>query len=122
MAVVRGSSTVLVVDDHAGFRKLARALLDADGFDVVGEAADGRSAVVEARRLRPDIVLLDVQRPDADGFDVARDLLRAANPPEVVLISSRDAMDYGSSVVDSGARGFLTKSRLSGAAVRGLVR
>ena len=68
------SRTVLIVDDHADFRRTVRALLEADGFDVVGEAADGRLAIAEANRLRPRLVLLDIQLPDIDGFEVARRL------------------------------------------------
>ena len=64
--------TLLIVDDHAGFRALARRLLGSGGFDVVGEAADGRAAVTAARELRPDVVLLDIQLPDIDGFEVLR--------------------------------------------------
>src|SRR5262249_24270161 len=59
--------TVLIVDDHAGFRQLARALLEAEGIEVVGEAADGESAITEAERLRPRLVLLDVRVPAIDG-------------------------------------------------------
>ena len=114
--------TVLVVDDHDGFRARARTYLAASGFEVVGEAMDGVSAVAEARRLRPEIVLLDVQLPDIDGFDIARRLLEDPEPPAIVLISSREAVDYGSSIATSGARGFVTKSRLTAAAIRDLVR
>src|SRR5919199_783600 len=63
--------TVLVVDDHPTFRATARALLEAEGFDVIGEAEDGASALAEIDRLQPEIVLLDVQLPDIDGFEVA---------------------------------------------------
>ena len=83
--------TVLIVDDHAGFRAVARALLEADGFEVVGEAADGESALEAARRLRPDVVLLDIQLPGLDGFAVAERLAAAGRAPAVVLISSRGA-------------------------------
>jgi DNA-binding NarL/FixJ family response regulator len=113
--------TVLVVDDHEGFRTYARAFLDREGFDVVGEAVDARSAVVEARRLQPDVVLLDIQLPDGDGFEVARRLAADPRPPAIVLISTRDAADYGDRIAASGARGFILKSRLSGAAVRELL-
>ena len=114
-------ATVLVVDDHDGFRSFARTYLAANGFQVVGEASDGETALVEIRRLRPDIVLLDVQLPDMDGFDVSRRLAAGPDPPAVVLISSRDAADYGPGIALSGARGFLTKARLTGAALRELV-
>ena len=81
--------TVLIVDDHAGFRASARALLEADGFEVLGEAADGESALEQARRLRPQVVLLDVQLPGMDGFAVAERLAAEPAAPAVVLISSR---------------------------------
>ena len=63
--------TIVVVDDHPTFRATACALLEAEGFVVVGEAADGRSALEVIERLAPDVVLLDVQLPDIDGFEVA---------------------------------------------------
>jgi len=113
--------TVLVVDDHEGFRSFARTFLAGQGFDVVGEAADARSAVAETRRLCPDVVLLDVQLPDGDGFEVAERLLAQENPPAVVLISTREAADYGYRIAASGARGFILKSQLTGAAVRELM-
>lgn len=105
--------SVLIVDDHAGFRAQARALLGMAGYDVVGEAADGASGVRVAMDLSPDVVLLDVQLPDVTGFDVVRQIASAPDPPAVVLISSRDAADYGSRVARSGARGFITKAELS---------
>src|SRR3954453_12429194 len=82
--------TVLLVDDHDGFRSTARALLEGDGYEVIGDTADGFSALDAARRLRPDVVLLDVQLPDIDGFEVTRRLQRGGDTPAVVLISSRD--------------------------------
>jgi DNA-binding NarL/FixJ family response regulator len=116
------SRTVLVVDDHAGFRSRARLLLEAEGYQVVGEAGDGRTAVAEARRLRPDVVLLDVQLPDADGFDVAARITDGGSPPVVVLTSSRDWSDSSELIVRSGAKGFLPKDQLSGEAVGELLR
>ena len=113
--------TVLIVDDHPSFRSSAHAILEADGFQVVGEVSDGASALEEAARLRPEIVLLDVQLPDVDGFEVARRLCANGNSPAVVLVSSRDAADYGDLIPACGARGFVPKGELSGAAVRALV-
>jgi DNA-binding NarL/FixJ family response regulator len=104
--------SVLIVDDHAGFRAQARELLAVAGYDVVGEAADGASGVRVARDLSPDIVLLDVQLPDATGFEVISQIASEPDPPVIVLISSRDAADYGSRVARSGARGFITKAEL----------
>ena len=63
--------TVLIVDDHPSFRASARRMLEADGYQVVGEAADASSAVDAVRELQPDVVLLDIRLPDADGFQVA---------------------------------------------------
>ena len=113
--------TLLIVDDHASFRSLARRLLTSGGFDVVGEAADGRAAVTAAHELRPDVVLLDVQLPDIDGFQVTARLLQNPAGPAVVLTSTRDRTDYGELVDRSGARGFISKAELSGAAVGALL-
>jgi DNA-binding NarL/FixJ family response regulator len=113
--------TVLIVDDHATFRSLARALLEAAGFDVVGEAADGASALSEVRRLRPAIVLLDVHLPDLDGFSVTRRLAAAGGGPAVVLVSSRDASSYRRRLADSPACGFIAKADLSADALAALV-
>jgi DNA-binding NarL/FixJ family response regulator len=112
---------VLIVDDHPSFRASARVLLEAEGFDVVGEAADGHAAIAEAGRLRPEIVLLDVQLPDIDGFDVAARLTRLEDPPAVILVSSRDGSDFGPLVTRSGARGFVPKAELSGDRVQALL-
>jgi DNA-binding NarL/FixJ family response regulator len=114
------SNTILIVDDHAGFRLQARALLEADGFVVVGEAGDGYSGLAEARRLRPDLVLLDIGLPDVEGFDVARVLAADGPPPFVVLTSSREAGAYGPRLSSSQALGFIPKDELSGAAIRAL--
>jgi DNA-binding NarL/FixJ family response regulator len=107
------AKTVLVVDDHAGFRSRARMLLEADGYEVVGEAADGDTAVVQSRRLGPDIVLLDVQLPDVDGFEVAA-RITGETSAMVVLTSSRDWSDSGELIRRSGACGFVPKDQLSG--------
>ena len=115
------AKTVLIVDDHAGFRSWARALLQAEGYQVIGEAEDGASAISAVRELRPRVVLLDVQLPDIDGFEVTRRLLGGGDAPVVVLISSRDASDYGRRVSSSGARGFIDKGELSGAALDALL-
>ena len=113
--------TVLIVDDHPSFRATARAVLESEGFEVVGEAADGAGALVAVRERRPELVLLDVQLPDIDGFEVTRRLRANGFPPDVVLVSSRDASDYGELIAESGALGFVPKADLSGAAVRALL-
>jgi DNA-binding NarL/FixJ family response regulator len=111
---------VLIVDDHQPFRAVARQLLEGAGYVVTGEAADAAEALAAVAADRPDAVLLDVQLPDRDGFDVAMAL---ADPggPAVVLISSRDSDDYGRRVAACGARGFISKSKLSAAAFGALL-
>jgi DNA-binding NarL/FixJ family response regulator len=113
--------TVLIVDDHPSFRASARALLEAEGFVVVGEAENGVEALRVAKEVRPDVVLLDVQLPDFDGFEVASRLTRNGSAPIVVLTSSRDGSDFGHLVPDSGARGFVPKAELSGEALTALI-
>lgn len=108
---------VLIVDDHAPFRAVARVMLETGGFDVVGEAATGAEAISAATALRPDLVLLDVQLPDTDGFTVSRALRGDVDGPCVVLCSIRDAAAYGARVADCGAAGFIEKSHLSAALV-----
>ncbi len=112
---------MLIVDDHGDYRAAARELLVADGYDVVGEAADGAGAVSESARLRPSIVLLDIGLPDIDGFAVAERLASGPQPPVVVLISSRDAAVYGDRIARAPARGFIAKVRLSGASLAEIV-
>ena len=114
-------TTVLIVDDHPSFRATARLLLDGDGYTVVGEAETGTSAVSKALQLRPDLVLLDVNLPDIDGFEVARRLTAQDEAPVVVLVSSRDGRDFGPLVERCGALGFIGKADLSGDAIRELL-
>ena len=113
--------TVLVVDDHEAFRTSARQLLEAEGFDVVGEAATGTDGLLAADRLKPRLVVLDIRLPDVDGFEVADRLAKLDDPPDVVLVSSRDAVSYGPRIARAPVRGFLPKSELSGVALRRLL-
>ncbi len=113
--------TILIVDDNAVFRRQARAVLEADGLTVVGEAVDGASGLEAARSLRPDFVLLDIGLPDVEGFSVARDLASVVPPPRVVLTSSRDARAYGRRLTTGDFLGFIPKEQVSGAAIRALV-
>ena len=113
--------TVLIVDDHEGVRAAARRMLVAGGFDVVGEAADGAEALEAIARLRPDAILLDVQLPDFDGFEVASRLRGNGYCPAVVLTSSRDAYEFGGLVERSGVRGFIPKAELTGSRLAALL-
>ena len=117
----RADVTVLIVDDHPSFRAGARMLLQADGFDVVGVAEDGVAALAAIAELRPDVVLLDVQLPDMDGFEIAARLTANGDGPAVIIVSSRDSSDFGSLVASSGARGFIPKAELSGARIAALL-
>ena len=112
------ATTVLIVDDHSAFRSRAKRMLESEGFEVVGEAADGASGLDAARRLAPDVVLLDLQLPDATGFDVA---LEISADTAVVITSTRFNDDYDARARRSGARGFVSKSDLSGAAIEELL-
>jgi CheY-like chemotaxis protein len=114
--------TLLIVDDDARFRRLARQLLEGEGFTVVGEAVDGVGALSEVEVLHPQVVLLDLQLPDVSGLEVARRLTSGrGRRPAVVLTSTRDGATFGSLMSESGARGFVDKTELCGAALRRLV-
>ncbi len=113
--------TVVIVDDHPAFRTSARALLEADGYDVIGESADGAEALRTIADLRPQIVLLDIQLPGADGFEVAELLASQRDGPAVVLISSRDASTYGLRLQTAPSRGFIAKNELSGKTLAALL-
>jgi DNA-binding NarL/FixJ family response regulator len=106
------AQTVLIVDDHEGFRRFARRLLEAGGLEVIGEAADGASAVAAARELDPDLVLLDVMLPDGDGFAVAERIVQA-----VILTSSHAQDDLSARLERTSARGFIRKDDLTAEAL-----
>ena len=113
-------TTILIIDDDPRFRAQAAAVLESDGFVVIGVAIDGRSGIDRARAIRPDCVLVDIGLPDIDGFSVAEDLAADLVPPWIVLMSSRDAGAYGPRLAGGPWVGFLPKDELSGAAIRAL--
>jgi DNA-binding NarL/FixJ family response regulator len=113
--------TVLIVDDHPSFRASARMLLEAEGFQVIGEAEDGAGALRAVRELAPQVILLDVHLPDIDGFEVAARLTANGDSPAIVLTSSRDVSDLGPLAEREDVRGFIPKSELSGAALEALL-
>src|SRR6478735_7737800 len=113
--------TVLMIDDHDGFRNRARAMLEAEGFDVVGEAADVASGLAAADRLRPDVALVDIGLPDGDGFALADRLRSRGSAPVIVLVSGRDRADYGDRVDRSTADAFIAKADLSGERLKALL-
>jgi DNA-binding NarL/FixJ family response regulator len=118
---ILGVMSVLIVDDHPSFRASARRLLEAEGFDVVGEAGDGETGITAAQQLQPDVVLLDVQLPDIDGFEVAARLSALGVRSAVILTSNRSPAEYGSLLTEAAVRGFLPKAELSGDALTGLL-
>jgi DNA-binding NarL/FixJ family response regulator len=111
------SHTVLIVDDHDGFRRFAKRLLESGGLTVIGEASTAHEAIAAAQQLEPDVVLLDVKLPDGDGFAVAEQIAGA-----VVLTSSHELDDLRARLDRSSARGFIPKDDLSAAAVVALLR
>jgi DNA-binding NarL/FixJ family response regulator len=113
--------TLLIVDDHAAFRSTARALLECDGWNVIGEAGDGTSGLSAARDLKPDVVLLDVRLPDIDGFAVAERLTAEGGGPAVIVTSSSDDPLYPDRARSTGAYGFVAKHDLSGDALQRLL-
>ena len=115
------ASRVLLVDDNSDFRRAARQLLERHGFAVVAEAATGISGIERAQEHRPDLVLVDVQLPDIDGFEVAERLSRLEVPVDVILTSSLAGTDFGALVAASSALGFVPKAELSASAIETLL-
>lgn len=120
-AIIWAVRTAVIVDDHAGFRAQASRLLEASGYQVVGSCADGRSALALLARVRPDVLLLDVQLPDMDGFGLLDRLDGDVVAPIVVLVSTREASDYGGRIRRSRAAGFITKAELTPASLAAVV-
>jgi two-component system response regulator EvgA len=108
---------IVIVDDDPTFLTTVRTLLEADGFEVVGEALNGVEGVAAVEELKPDVVLLDVNLPDIDGFEVVKRLTDRGRAPPIVLTSIRSESDFGDLVEKSRAYGFITKAEISGAAL-----
>jgi CheY-like chemotaxis protein len=113
--------SLVIIDDSVDFLASAGAMLAEEGFDVLACVSDPSEAVEVVERLEPAVVLLDVQLPGADGFELAARLTRLAVAPVVVLVSSRDATSYGSALDAAPIRGFIPKWELSGATLAALV-
>ena len=114
-------TTVLIVDDSDGFRRSARLLLEDDGFEIVGEAEDGGGAIAQVERLQPALVVLDVQLAQEDGFDIAETLAARADPPIVVMVSTRAESTYAERLATTPARGFIAKADLSGETLAAMI-
>lgn len=113
--------TLMIVDDSPEFLASAGAMLAEEGFEVVACVSDPTRVVGEVQRLRPAVVLVDIQMPLVDGFQVARLLAALETPPLVVLVSSRDTESYGADLRAAPVRGFISKWELSGHALASLV-
>lgn len=114
--------SILIVDDHDRFRTVARRALEVDGWDVVGEAANGLAGLSAAERLAPDVVLLDIMLPDVSGLEIARRMRAEVPDTDVVLVSTHEEEDYAGLAMANGARGFLPKAELSGDALDALLK
>jgi DNA-binding NarL/FixJ family response regulator len=113
--------TLLIVDDHQDFRSFARLLLESEGFEVTGDVGDGESALDAVRSLHPDLVLLDIQLPGIDGFEVAERLAADEQRTRVVLTSTREARDFGARLGSAPVLGFVPKQELSAEAITALL-
>jgi DNA-binding NarL/FixJ family response regulator len=122
-AIVRAGLSVrcLIVDDNASFREEMRALLEEQGFHVVGGAASGAEALEQIAELHPDVAFIDIDLAGESGLALARELRQAAGNaagPKVILVSTHDESEFADLIEASSAVGFLAKTELSAATVR----
>ncbi len=110
VATVSFRGRILVADDHEVVRKGLCALLQSAGWEICGEAADGRDAVQKARELKPDIVILDVGMPNLNGLEATRQILHHNPEQKVLVLTISDTDQVVRAVVQAGARGFVLKS------------
>jgi DNA-binding NarL/FixJ family response regulator len=102
---------ILVVDDHAVVRRGVRSLLESEeGFDITGEATTGREAVDMARRLQPDVVVMDLSLPELNGLDATRQILKASPGSEILVLTMHHSEELAREVLQAGARGYVLKS------------
>lgn len=102
--------TILLAEDHAVVREGLRTLLElGDGFEVVGEAANGRQAVELAGKLRPDVVVMDIAMPQLNGFEASRQILRIAPGTRILVLSAHSDDEYVEHMVSVGVSGYVVK-------------
>jgi DNA-binding NarL/FixJ family response regulator len=105
------SLRILVVDDHAVVRRGVRSLLEShEGWEVCGEATTGREAVEQSRRLRPDVVVMDLSLPELNGLDATRQILKDAPDTEVLVLTMHHSEELARDVLKAGARGYVLKA------------
>jgi DNA-binding NarL/FixJ family response regulator len=107
------AARVLIVDDDARFRALARALLEDSGYTIAGEAANGERAIATARRTHPDAALVDIDLPDTDGLTLARRLAHANHGLRILLTSTDPTLVTPAALAQSGALAFVPKDELA---------
>jgi len=105
------SLRILVVDDHAVVRRGVKSLLESqEGWEVCGEATTGRDAVEQSRRLRPDVVVMDLSLPELNGLDATRQILKVAPDTEVLVLTMHHSEELARDALQAGARGYVLKS------------
>ena len=105
---------VLIADDHRLFAEALEAVLTTEaGLEVVGRAADGREAVSLARRLKPDVVLMDISMPVMDGFEAAAKITKLPKKPAVLMLSGSNTPQDVDQARRSGASGYITKDDIA---------
>ena len=105
-------TTVLIVDDHAGFRRAARTLLEAEGYAVTGESATGSEALAAVERLRPEVVLLDIGLPILNGIEAARQILGLVPKTKIMFLSQESSTDIVQEAMSLGAWGYVLKTHV----------
>jgi DNA-binding NarL/FixJ family response regulator len=105
------SLRILVVDRHAAVRRGIRSLLEShEGWEVCGEATNGRGAVAQSLGLRPDVVVMDINLPELNGLDATRAILSAAPDTEVLMLTMHHSEELARDVAEAGARGYVMKA------------
>ncbi|MFH2043807.1 MAG: response regulator transcription factor [Pseudomonadota bacterium] len=113
--------TVLIVDDHPLFRQGIKALLDKQSeYEVVDEAGTGKEAIQKAKKLKPELVVMDISLPDQNGMDVTREILSFLPETRVLILSMHSKIDYITEAFQAGATGYLVKESAAGGLIKGL--
>ena len=109
--------TIVIADDFAEFRRFVRSQLQGNGFQILAEAADGLEAVAKVAMVQPDLVLLDIQMPNLNGLEAARQIRSVAPKSKILFVSQNTDADIVQSAMSAGAAGYLFKSNINDALV-----